>query len=60
MANVNELYDNLNDLWETFQEKHRANTDKGNKSAGTRARKALGDLKKLVTEYRKESVATNK
>ena len=60
MANVNKLYDNLNDLWETFQENHRANTDKGNKSAGPRARKALGDLKKLVTEYRKESVATNK
>jgi len=30
---------------------------KGNKSAGLRARKALGNIKKLVTPYRKLSVA---
>ena len=60
MANVNELYDTLNDLWETFQENHRDNVSKGNKAAGTRARKALGEIKKLVTEYRKESVTACK
>ena len=51
-----ELYESLNDLWEEFQENHRKFTDKGNKSAGTRARKAIGEVKKLVTEYRKASV----
>ena len=55
-----QLYDNLNDLWESFQENHRKFTDKGNKAAGTRARKGLGEIKKLVTDYRKASVAESK
>ena len=29
----------------------------GNKAAGSRARKAIGEVKKLVTDYRKASVA---
>ena len=60
MATRDELYGQLNDLWEDFQENHRANTEKGNKAAGGRARKAIGEIKKLVTEYRKESVASTK
>ena len=55
-----ELYESLNNLWEEFQENHRKFTDKGNKSAGTRARKAIGEVKKLVTEYRKASVEESK
>ena len=55
-----QLYNNLNDLWESFQENHRKFTDKGNKAAGTRARKGLGEIKKLVTDYRKASVAESK
>ena len=55
-----QLYDQLNDLWETFQENHRKFADKGNKAAATRARKAVGEFKKLVTEYRKASVAESK
>ena len=55
-----QLYDTLNNLWEEFQENHRKFTDKGNKSAGTRARKAIGEVKKLVTEYRKASVEESK
>ena len=51
-----QLYDQLNDLWETFQENHRKFTDKGNKAAATRARKSIGEIKKLVTNYRKQSV----
>ena len=60
MATSNELYNQLNDLWESFQENHRANAEKGNKAAGGRARKANGEIKKLVTEYRKASVAESK
>ena len=55
-----ELYESLNNLWEEFQENHRKFVDKGNKSAGTRARKAIGEVKKLVTEYRKASVEESK
>ena len=60
MANTNELYETLNDLWEDFQENHRTFTDKGNKAAGGRARKAVGEVKKLVTDYRKASVNESK
>ena len=55
-----ELYDQLNELWETFQENHRKFTDKGNKAAATRARKSIGEIKKLVTDYRKQSVLESK
>ena len=36
------------------------NVNTKNKAAGTRARKAIGEVKKLVTEYRKASVEENK
>ena len=54
------LYTNMKSLWETFEENHNTFTDKGNKAAATRARKAIGELKKLVTGYRKESVMESK
>jgi len=54
------LYDTLNNLWEEFQENHRKYAEKGNKAAATRARKAIGEIKKLVTTYRKESVLESK
>ena len=60
MSTSNELYNQLNDLWEQFQENHRAHSEKGNKAAGGRARKAIGEIKKLVTEYRKSSVSESK
>ena len=50
------LYETLNNLWEEFQENHRKFADKGNKAAAQRARKSLGEIKKLVTDYRKASV----
>ena len=60
MSNTNELYETMNNLWEDFQENHRSFTDKGNKAAGSRARKAIGEVKKLVTDYRKASVTESK
>ena len=60
MANTNELYETLNNLWEEFQTNHRTFTEKGNKAAGGRARKAVGEVKKLVTDYRKASVNESK
>ena len=49
MATKNEVYSQLNELWEQFQENHRVHSEKGNKSAGGRARKAIGEVKKSVT-----------
>jgi len=60
MATTNELYETLNNLWEEFQTNHRTFTEKGNKAAGGRARKAVGEVKKLVTDYRKASVTESK
>ena len=54
------VYNQLNELWETFQENHRSFESKGNKAAGARARKAIGGIKKLVTDYRKHSVEDSK
>ena len=55
-----QLYDEMNNLWEEFQENHRKFNDKGNKAAATRARKAIGEIKKKVTDYRKQSVLESK
>ena len=60
MANTNELYETMNNLWEEFQTNHRTFTEKGNKAAGGRARKAVGEVKKLVTDYRKASVTESR
>jgi hypothetical protein len=60
MATRDELYSQLNELWEQFQENHRSHSEKGNKAAGGRARKSIGEIKKLVTEYRKASVSESK
>ena len=57
MANIKleELYGELNSLWGAFQENHEQHSRKGNKAAGARARKAIGEIKKKVTDYRKEN-----
>ena len=60
MADTNTLYETMNNLWEEFQENHRTFSEKGNKAAGGRARKAVGEVKKLVTDYRKASVTESK
>ena len=60
MENVNELFQQMNTLWAEFTENHERYTDKGVKSSGSKARKAIGELKKLVTEYRKQSVLASK
>ena len=56
MSKTNSLFEQIQSLYSTFQEEHEKNAN-GNKAAGSRARKALGEIKKLVTAYRKASVA---
>ena len=60
MARVDELFTQISNLFNEFKENHEVYTDKGTKAAAGRARKAIGEVKKLVTEYRKESVASTK
>tara|TARA_R110000803_G_scaffold178677_2_gene241076 strand:+ start:1204 stop:1389 length:186 start_codon:yes stop_codon:yes gene_type:complete len=56
----NELYDTMESQWNEFKDNHSKFVEKGNRAAATRARKAVGELKKLVTEYRKQSVSESK
>ena len=56
MSVKQELFQQIDALYETFKSEHNGTT----KASQTRARKAIGDLKKLVTEYRKASVAEAK
>ena len=60
MATVNELHSQIKEHFEEFDKNHEAHSEKGNKAAGGRARKHIGEIKKLVTEYRKASVSESK
>ena len=56
MSKTNTLADQIKGHFAEFEDNHVRNMN-GNKAAGSRARKAIGEIKKLVTEYRKASVA---
>jgi len=56
MANSQELFEQIKDLFVQFETEHNG----GSKAAKSRARKAIGEVKKLVTDYRKSSVEENK
>ena len=50
----------MKELWTSLEDNHHSFANNGNKAAGTRARKAAGEIKKMVTDYRKASVAESK
>jgi len=50
------LFEEMSSLWATFEENHKGTS----KASDGRARKAIGEIKKLVTDYRKASVEANK
>jgi archaellum component FlaC len=54
--NTQELFEQIENHFENFKIEHAGKS----KAAHGRARKALGEIKKLVTEYRKASVAEDK
>jgi len=47
-------------LFTECETNHKTNVNTGKKDAGKKTRKAIGEVKKLVTEYRKASVEENK
>ena len=53
---VDEVYEEIAVFYEEFVFNHDKYRNKNVKVAALRARKNLGDIKKLVTEYRKASV----
>jgi hypothetical protein len=52
MANSQEIFEQITELYTQFEAEHNGTT----KAAKSRARKAIGEIKKLVTDYRKASV----
>ena len=56
MANSQELFEQIKELYIQFDSEHNGTT----KASASRARKAIGEIKKLVTDYRKASVNENK
>lgn len=57
---MNELVAKINEAYEAFAKDAALQVEKGNKAAGTRARKASLELEKLMKEFRKESLAASK
>ena len=56
MSNLKNIYEDMQELWEQFSENHALFVTKGTKAAAARARKAVNNLKKLITPYKKQSV----
>jgi hypothetical protein len=52
MATSQELFEQIKELYTQFELEHNGTT----KASKSRARKAIGELKKLITDYRKLSV----
>ena len=57
---MKDLIEKINSEFETFTSESTQQSEKGNKAAGTRARKAALELSKLFKEFRKVSVEASK
>lgn len=57
---MQQLVEKINEQIELFQANAKLQVEKGNKAAGTRARKAALELSKLMKEFRKASVEAAK
>ena len=57
---MNELIEKIKELSEALLVDAAAQAEKGNKAAGTRARKASLDLEKALKEFRKVSLEESK
>ena len=57
---MQQLVEKINAQIELFQENAKLQVEKGNKAAGTRARKAAVEITKLMKEFRKASVEAAK
>lgn len=54
------LVDQIHAEFEAFKKEAEAQIEKGNKAAGTRARKSALELSKMFKEFRKVSVEASK
>ena len=56
MQKTTEIFTQILNEVDTFRENHESAAS-GNKAAGRRARKAIGNIKKLATPYKQASMA---
>lgn len=56
MSQKQELFEQIEELFETLKEENAGST----KASQQRARKAAGEIKKLITPYKKASVEENR
>lgn len=59
-TDMKELVEKINAEFEVFAANAAAQVEKGNKAAGTRARKSALELSKMMKEFRKVSVEASK
>ncbi|MFR9548241.1 MAG: histone H1 [Rikenellaceae bacterium] len=57
---MKELLEKMDALYVSFKEDSTLQSEKGNKAAGTRARKVSLEIEKLCKQFRKESLAASK
>ena len=57
---MNELVENIKEMTEAFLTDAATQAEKGNKAAGTRARKMSLELEKVLKEFRKVSLEESK
>lgn len=57
---MKELIEKINAEFESFTKEAEQQSEKGNKAAGTRARKSALELSKLFKDFRKVSVEESK
>ena len=57
---MKELVEKLNEAFAAFTEDANLQLEKGNKEAGTRARKASLEIEKMMKEFRKVSLEESK
>ena len=55
-STVFEKYAAMEVIWNDFKSNHNTYSEKGNKAAAGRARKAINELKKHITAYKQASV----
>lgn len=57
---MKELVDQIKAEYEVFEKNAEAQVEKGNKAAGSRARKAALNIMKMMKDFRKVSVESSK
>jgi len=55
-----EIFEELEQLWNTFTENHNRFSEKQVKAAAVRARKSINEIRKLASKYRSTQLAVSK